>query len=596
MFQWQHEPHSKDFNLLDASYGDSDSLSVSYNQRLLPTSMTVTNIISKNYEYYADGRLKYSQNVGLGKFDRSYAYDHAGRMIEALSGPAARGEADVDNRPYKLSYAYDALNHLTETGGRLWSAPHEMLTGSGVYVNDKNTGWQYDADGRLTSAVETLYTYDGAGRAVQVRSGMGDLRQEQVFDGDGVRTKLKSEQDVYHEDTDKTTTETMTQYFVTSSVLNTVVTELDEGGRKTRTFVYEGSKVLAWQQKSYATQTQAETKAVTWEHRDASNTSVRGAAVAELEPLGMNAGVMNPFPRTSTRPPLSEARTYPGFGGLGSGLCRIDRIDVPCDIVQNLMRAGATAYQSVVLSEGTKKPAPRPTPGLNRFAAPSVRNLYGNRPWAQSGNGAIFFSSSANQFAGQSVTGRADSQNSTFPPPTITDLRADVEQLLRKPECARFVKDILNTVHKEFRHQPLFSDDALTLFDTINGQGGFKFEQAIAGDKPVLGRASGYIDNLPGPNNTTPGQRMATVTITPLPREGPSTPWRENNARIYYGLVALGEITHHAGSYNYSDRMLALAASAVSGIPGLPLNEDADENSNYYHHKVLNIICDPRRK
>jgi hypothetical protein len=65
-----------------------------------------------------------------------------------------------------------------------------------------------------------------------------------------------------------------------------------------------GGQILAWQQKNGSVQT------IAWEHRDASNASIRGAAVAELEPLGMNAGVMNHFPRTSTRLPLQMARTY----------------------------------------------------------------------------------------------------------------------------------------------------------------------------------------------------------------------------------------------------------------------------------------------
>jgi YD repeat-containing protein len=307
-----------------ASFGDSTTLSANYNLRLLPTDFSITNTITKHYEYNVDGRLRYSKNNAGDRFDRSYTYDHMGRVIEATSGPKARGEADSNFRPYDLSYEYDEMNHLTSRGGRLWSgqAPSEESS----YSNDRNISWQYDADGRLTNSVDTQYTYDAAGSAINVVGQGGDLTQTQVFDGDGARTMLSSQQVTPTEV--GTTTETKTQYFVTSSVVGRVVTELDQGGQKTRTFVYQGSQILAWQQQSGSTETMA------WEHRDISNASVRGGAAAELDPLGMNAGLVNPFPYHSTRPPLQEARTYPGFADMMSGSqCRVDGIDYPCSMI-----------------------------------------------------------------------------------------------------------------------------------------------------------------------------------------------------------------------------------------------------------------------
>jgi hypothetical protein len=175
--------------------------------------------------------------------------------------------------------------------------------------------------------VDTQYTYDAAGRAINVVGQGGDLTQTQVFDGDGVRTVLSSQQ-VTHNGNGTTSTESKTQYFVTSSVLGGVVTELNESGAKTRTFVYQGSQILAWQQQNGTTQTMA------WEHRDVSNASVRGGTAAELDPLGMNAGVINPFPYHSTRPALQEARTYPGFADMMSGSqCHVDGIDYPCSMI-----------------------------------------------------------------------------------------------------------------------------------------------------------------------------------------------------------------------------------------------------------------------
>jgi YD repeat-containing protein len=309
-----------------ASYGDSTTLSANYNSRLLPTDFSISNTLTKHYEYNADGRLRYSKNNTGDRFDRSYTYDHVGRVIEAASGPKARGEADSDFRPYDLSYEYDEMNHLTSRGGRLWSgqAPSEESS----YSNDRNISWQYDVDGRLTSSGETQYTYDAAGRDINVVGQGGDLTQTQVFDGDGARTMLSSQQVTPTEN--GTTTETKTQYFVTSSVLGRVVTELDQSGAKTRTFVYQGSQILAWQQQNGTTRTMA------WEHRDVSNASIRGGAAAELDPLGMNAGLINPFLSHSTRPALQEARTYPGFADMMSGSqCRVDGIDYPCSMINS---------------------------------------------------------------------------------------------------------------------------------------------------------------------------------------------------------------------------------------------------------------------
>jgi hypothetical protein len=87
-------------------------------------------------------------------------------MTEAFSGPLARGQADTDYRPYKVNYEYDVFNHLTSRAGRVWNAPQSADVGSGVYVNEKNTGWQYDVDGRLTMSSWTQYGYDAAGSAV----------------------------------------------------------------------------------------------------------------------------------------------------------------------------------------------------------------------------------------------------------------------------------------------------------------------------------------------------------------------------------------------------------------------------------------------
>jgi len=70
------------------------------------------------------------------------------------------------------------------------------------------------------------------------------------------------------------------------------------------------------------------------------------------------------------------------------------------------------------------------------------------------------------------------------------------------------------------RTSPFISDNVLDLYDSVKGQGGFRFEQAIVNGKPAGGTVDGYIVNLAGPNNSTKGQQMASVTISPVPTYG----------------------------------------------------------------------------
>jgi hypothetical protein len=240
----------------------------------------------------------------------------------------------------------------------VWNAPHLADAGSGTYTNDKNNGWQYDADGRLVDAVETQYTFDASGRKFSVVGDGGTLTQEQVFDGDGRKTKLFSQQNTFHEDTYTWSSETKTQYFVTSSVLGKVVTELDQSGQKTRTFVYHGGKVLAWQQKAGPSEN------ITREHRDASNATAKfpgimeGEGVAELEPMGGNAGSHPPIVFPGLEPPsLSETRSYPALADLSGGQCNLEGMPIPCSELQDRMDAGFVAAEYTGLTDG---PDPRP--------------------------------------------------------------------------------------------------------------------------------------------------------------------------------------------------------------------------------------------
>jgi hypothetical protein len=91
--------------LKSLQYGKTRSLALTYNTRMQPATFTVPNVLSKTYDYQPDGRLVFSHDLTNPKFDRSYEYDHAGRITQALSGGEARNEGFTALQPYKQTFS-----------------------------------------------------------------------------------------------------------------------------------------------------------------------------------------------------------------------------------------------------------------------------------------------------------------------------------------------------------------------------------------------------------------------------------------------------------------------------------------------------------
>jgi uncharacterized protein RhaS with RHS repeats len=63
--------------------GTNHVTTVAYNARLQPTEFNISgNVVHQTYDHYDDGRMSFVHNTMDPNFDRSYAYDHAGRLIE----------------------------------------------------------------------------------------------------------------------------------------------------------------------------------------------------------------------------------------------------------------------------------------------------------------------------------------------------------------------------------------------------------------------------------------------------------------------------------------------------------------------------------
>jgi YD repeat-containing protein len=236
------------------TYGNTVSDAISYNARLQPTSYTLSNVNYTNYtasypfptyssmswtfDYYNDGRQHHAWDSTNNWFDRSYAYDHAGRLSEATTYRRAEGlspfPAVPNLDPYYQTMSYDVWNHLSRSG-MLYVAG---LSDLGNYTNNRCSQWSYDADGNVTRDVSYQHTFDAAGRsseAVSIRT-VGDgttqfptqpeIEITQNYDGDGQSGKRVQimRQNIYDELNEQhplmqVMEDNQTSYYVRSSVL-----------------------------------------------------------------------------------------------------------------------------------------------------------------------------------------------------------------------------------------------------------------------------------------------------------------------------------------------------------------------------------------
>jgi YD repeat-containing protein len=298
------------------NYGNGKTLNATYNDRLKAETFQIPGVMSKSYEYYADGTLKFSSDLLDHRFDRLYQWDHAGRIKEALSGAEARGEAPSTDRPYKQLFAYDAMGHLTERTKYRWFLGPDTSTDS--YTDNRHDPvgqlWQYDADGNTLSMPGTGYTYDAAGRIANMISGTPST-VTLSWDGDGKKTK--SVEAVWDPQTE--TDITTTSYFIHSTVLGRTLTEfvysddpdVTVPGFFTRTFVYGDSGGVIAYQMGFG----GGSGEVWWEYRDPGNASYRAETntgapnLQELDPTGANQGVTDPA--TQSIPDQGLLAPYP---------------------------------------------------------------------------------------------------------------------------------------------------------------------------------------------------------------------------------------------------------------------------------------------
>jgi YD repeat-containing protein len=322
------------------NYGNTKQLTVSYNTRLQMTRTTVAGVLDRSYEYHDDGRVKYAHDFTDNKLDRSFFYDHVGRISGAFTGFEARtgGQQSEGYGPYRQTYSYDTWGNLTGRSWRSWTQNQfgtfpTTQSYSAVYTNNKNTnnngtgtGWVYDASGMMTQSTSGSatfgYTYDASGQ-MRVSTSPGRTYQ-QAYDGDG--RVIKSAEG------------STPTYYVHSSVLGgQVAFEVNGSGTKLRGYVYAGGQLIAKQEGSQ----------VLWDYRDATNTSSRlasasGAVTSKVETDPLGTKVDDEWSQWGSGTTFNSSPN--GFYGdprMPDMGCTIDRHPASCEQVQRAMNAGA---------------------------------------------------------------------------------------------------------------------------------------------------------------------------------------------------------------------------------------------------------------
>ncbi len=71
--------------------------------------------MSKTYAFHNDGQVRLETDVLNSKFNRSYMFDHVGRIQQARSGAEATGATSTAaNIPYTNDFEYNGFDNQTK--------------------------------------------------------------------------------------------------------------------------------------------------------------------------------------------------------------------------------------------------------------------------------------------------------------------------------------------------------------------------------------------------------------------------------------------------------------------------------------------------
>jgi YD repeat-containing protein len=364
------------------SYGSGATLNLTYTPRLLPMRYELGNmkpnggpatIMGSQNEYFGDGRVKYTQDLQDGNFDRAYEYDHAGRIKEAYSGREARGlpVLPYPDNPFRQSYTYDVWNNMKRPANRHWSAG---LLDNPTYTNNRRTDATYDAAGNITvrDNWRKQHAYDAVGRQsyfLQQEWNLPNYLYEAntiqvTYDGNGRPAKRFQNRHIetYEE---MQWDEPSTIYYVRSTLLDGApIIELEtSAGYGATENIYMGLQKIA----SHGT-----SNYVQWRHVNPATGSWLvssqnpGGALAfrnELDPLGTEMGTSDPYVSYTSYQDLigleslyeERGNPFDPSGGCGT----LDGLPISCSEMRMRMQGGSVAREMLVPLEqpvGTSTP------------------------------------------------------------------------------------------------------------------------------------------------------------------------------------------------------------------------------------------------
>jgi len=572
--------------------GSSHNSSLRYNAKLQPTHFELSGgVVSQDYDYNNDGRIRFVHNATDANFDRSYVYDHAGRMSRASTGSDARGETS-GYTPYRENFGYDSWSNLTDRDSSTWN--QYPLNDAATYTNNRRGGWGYDADGRNTTIGTRSYTFDADGQMTLLTGQRWlinhyvNTSQAMGYDGDGnkVREVLSSE-------TGETT------YYLRSSVLHdAIVEEVAGSGQKTVGYVYSSDGVLLARQVPAGSSSY-----IAWKHGTPVGTgqfdyNVGGSfgsgvqSRIELDPLGADVGLVAPDP-----PDLGGGEGDLGGNHTGgildarwadffdiSGGCMIDFVPASCSLAMGIVDRNAG-----VLTDPYELPSSRvgkngeigilgwdPDTGELRYSASKPKPGKGDRPIG-------------------GTEGKAGMQNSGGTVP-IKDLRSNVEALLRyrnphqKLTCGEAIQQLLDKAAEMFpKWKGQNSKTFMEAFDRIASQGNY-----VAAIFPGMSWAGGTVDGDAFASLEHHGARAGTVYLHPFAYFGRLTSSINEQAQLHYAYTALHETFHLAARGGYSDTDMARVVFALTGNKGLPADGTRDQAPwSDYWDDYLQQYCRP---
>ncbi|MFL6257525.1 MAG: RHS repeat domain-containing protein [Pyrinomonadaceae bacterium] len=548
------------------------------------------------YKYYYDdfnehtGRVTFAQHItgqnpALDRtqtssgLDRSYEYDHLGRLAVSHAGAEARahafsGQWGVWDGHYSQGYDYDAWGNMTHRygwgGDVLNGAPpnlqtpptsadlyYSYATGSNGVVNNRRAApFVYDNAGNLTSDGVQNFTYDVQGNQVTASV----LNIEQGYDGEGRRVRRDA-------------SGMNSARYLRSSVLGgQVVAEINyvnSAWQFARGYVYSSMGLLAMQQAG----TPQQGGGIYFIHEDpvtkgkrVTNSNGGGVSTVEFDPFGAEANGSNSAfqPRKFTTyerdPNGTDEAMFRRYNRRDARFDQPDPYHGSYDFAdpQSLNRYAYTENDPVNFND------PSGLMPCNPIDSPrGCGEGWDVMTWGQI----------MRDFARHEYWGGYSPQDRVVNLPDNLKERVEKRVNNSKSDCANFIRQLIEEAAR-IAGDKAYSTDAMKNFNRIQGEGGFHLKE----------------QNEKGTANFTGGGKRL-VNIKPV--TAPDDQRKIENTLTNYAGTALGEVLHHARDGGvYNDRLMAkatynsLSKDEQKAHP-LPSTDDQGINSRYWHPLLL---------